>query len=128
MDRRPTRVRRSPPTRWLKLARAPRSSPRRCSRSRSIAIRSTRTHLSRGTCLPVACRDRRNGELGRHSDAQLLSAPTELPGESVPPARIVVGPTVPLPPSVPPKLTKTGEEAIEPFTLRVPAFTKVGPE
>jgi hypothetical protein len=39
----------------------------------------------------------------------------------------MVGPTVPLPPSVPPKLTNTGEEAIEPFTLNVPALTKVGP-
>ncbi len=56
-----------------------------------------------------------------------VSVPTELPGDSAPPPRMVVGPTVPLPPSVPPKLTKTGEDAIEPFTLRVPALTKVGP-
>jgi hypothetical protein len=52
----------------------------------------------------------------------IVSVPTELPGDSAPPARMVVGPTVPLPPSVPPKLTNTGEDAIEPFTLKVPAF------
>jgi hypothetical protein len=57
-----------------------------------------------------------------------VSVPTELPGDSVPPARTVAGPTVPLPPSVPPKLTNTGEDAIEPFTLKVPPLTKVGPE
>src|SRR3982074_554976 len=56
-----------------------------------------------------------------------VRAPTELPGESVPPARMVVGPTVPLPPSVPLKLTNTGEDAIEPLTPKVPALTKVGP-
>ena len=53
-----------------------------------------------------------------------VSVPTELPGDSAPPGRMVVGPTVPLPPSVPPKLTNTGEDAIEPFTLSVPALTK----
>lgn len=56
-----------------------------------------------------------------------VSVPTEFPGESTPPGKIMVGPTVPLPPSVPPKLTNTGEEAIDPFTLSVPALTKVGP-
>jgi len=56
-----------------------------------------------------------------------VSVPTELPGDSAPRAKIVVGPTTPLPPSVPPALTNTGEDAIEPFTLSVPLLTSVGP-
>ena len=55
-----------------------------------------------------------------------VSVPTELPGDSMPPAKIVVGPTVPLPPSVPPALTST-LEVIEPFTVSRPVSTVVGP-
>jgi hypothetical protein len=55
-----------------------------------------------------------------------VSVPTELPGDSVPPARIVVGPTMPLPPSVPLALTIT-LEVIEPFTVSSPPSTVVGP-
>jgi hypothetical protein len=54
------------------------------------------------------------------------SKPTELPGESAPPAEIVVEPTEPLPPKVPPPFTKT-DDVIEPFTLNVPPLTNVGP-
>jgi len=44
----------------------------------------------------------------------------------VPPALTVVGPTEPVPPKVPPELMNTGE-TIEPFTLRMPPSTLVGP-
>jgi hypothetical protein len=53
--------------------------------------------------------------------------PGELPGAKVPPLRIVVDPTVPVPASIAPELTVTVEFAIEPFTMRVPAATVVGP-
>lgn len=51
----------------------------------------------------------------------------ELPGASVPPA-IVVSPTVPLPPSVPPGSTVVSDDdAIEPLTDRMPPLTAVAP-
>jgi hypothetical protein len=54
-------------------------------------------------------------------------APTEAPGDSVPPT-MTVGPTVPLPPSVPLAFTVVRlDVAIEPFTSSVPAFTVVAP-
>ena len=40
---------------------------------------------------------------------------------------MVVVPTVPVPPMVPPALTVTAELAIEPFTDSVPALTVVAP-
>ena len=49
------------------------------------------------------------------------------PGANVPPALIVVAPTVPLPVSSAPLLTVTAELAIEPFTTSAPALTDVGP-
>jgi hypothetical protein len=53
--------------------------------------------------------------------------PIELPGDSVPPL-IVVLPTMPLPPSVPPAFTVVIEDdAIEPFTDKVPPLTMVRP-
>jgi len=53
--------------------------------------------------------------------------PGELPGAKVPPLLIVVGPTVPVPASVAPRFTVTGELAIEPFTIRVPPSIVVAP-
>ena len=53
--------------------------------------------------------------------------PGELPGANVPPLKIVVGPTVPVPASIAPAFTATAEFAIEPFTISVPAATVVGP-
>jgi len=53
--------------------------------------------------------------------------PGELPGAKVPPLLMVVAPTVPVPESVAPEFTVTAELAIEPFTVRVPAFTVVAP-
>src|SRR5215471_8398998 len=50
----------------------------------------------------------------------------ELPGESVPPLMIVL-PSVPVPPSLPPAFTVTVESAIEPFTIRVPPSIVVAP-
>jgi hypothetical protein len=52
--------------------------------------------------------------------------PIELPGESVPPLMIVL-PSVPVPPSLPPAFTVTVELAIEPFTIRVPPSIVVAP-
>jgi hypothetical protein len=52
--------------------------------------------------------------------------PTE-PGAKMPPPRIVVAPTVPVPVSAAPALTVTAEFAIEPFTTSVPALSVVGP-
>jgi hypothetical protein len=54
--------------------------------------------------------------------------PGELPGANVPPLLIVVAPTVPVPASMAPLFTVTGELAIEPFTISVPALTAVAPE
>lgn len=51
--------------------------------------------------------------------------PMELPGASVPPLMVVL-PTVPLPPSVPPGPTVTAETS-EPFTRSVPPVTLVTP-
>ena len=45
----------------------------------------------------------------------------------MPPLRIVVAPTVPVPVSAAPAPTVTAEFAIEPFTTSVPALTVVGP-
>jgi hypothetical protein len=56
----------------------------------------------------------------------IVNVPIELPGASEPPL-IVVLPTVPVPPMVPPVFTVVAEVAIEPFTIRVPAFTVVVP-
>jgi hypothetical protein len=50
------------------------------------------------------------------------------PGAKMPPVRIVVAPTVPMPTSTAPALTVTAELAIDPFTTSVPALTVVGPE
>ena len=50
----------------------------------------------------------------------------ELPGAAVPPLNTLRAPMLPLPMSVPPELTNT-VEASEPFTLRMPALTLVGP-
>jgi hypothetical protein len=56
-----------------------------------------------------------------------VKSPIELPGASVPPL-MVVSPTMPLPPSVPPVLTVNGlVGAVEPFTASVPAPTVVAP-
>ena len=56
-----------------------------------------------------------------------VSVPIELPGDSVPPLMVVL-PTVPVPPSVPPAFTVVvGEAAIEPFTSSVPPLTMVLP-
>ena len=55
-----------------------------------------------------------------------MRVPIELPGASVPPL-IVVLPTMPMPPSVPPALTVTAELAIEPFTDSGPPSTVVAP-
>ena len=55
-----------------------------------------------------------------------VNRPIELPGASLPPL-MVVSPTVPLPPSVPPAFTVTAELAIEPFTDSVPPSITVGP-
>ncbi len=56
-----------------------------------------------------------------------LRVPIELPGASVPPAMLVV-PTVPEPPSVPPAFTvRLDELAIEPLTISRPADTVVAP-
>ena len=49
------------------------------------------------------------------------------PGAKVPPLKIVVAPTVPVPVSRPPLLTVMAELAIEPVTSSVPALTVVGP-
>ncbi len=54
--------------------------------------------------------------------------PGELPGAKVPPLKIVVAPTVPMPASVAPLFTVTAELAIAPFTMSVPALTAVAPE
>ncbi|MCY1169360.1 hypothetical protein D9M73_93860 [compost metagenome] len=51
----------------------------------------------------------------------------ELPGARTPPEAMLVLPTVPLPPRMPPLLTVTAELAIEPLTERVPAETVVAP-
>ena len=51
----------------------------------------------------------------------MVSVPIELPGANVPPLMVVL-PTVPLPPSVPPAFTVMAELAIEPFTDSVPAL------
>jgi hypothetical protein len=58
----------------------------------------------------------------------MVSVPIEfvLPGASTPPL-IVVSPTMPMPPSVPPAFTVVVEFAIEPFTDSVPPSTVVGP-
>ena len=53
--------------------------------------------------------------------------PIEVPGDSVPPLLTTVVPTVPVPPSVPPLLTVTLDNAIEPVTSNVPALTVVAP-
>ena len=50
-----------------------------------------------------------------------------VPGANVPPLKIVVAPTVPVPVSMAPAATVTAELAIEPFTVSVPALTVVGP-
>ena len=56
-----------------------------------------------------------------------VKRPIELPGASVPPLMVVL-PTMPLPPSVPPALTVSRlDDAIEPFTASVPASTVVAP-
>jgi protein-tyrosine phosphatase len=47
--------------------------------------------------------------------------PGELPGAKVPPLRIVVAPTVPVPASVAPAFTVTAELAIEPHPFAKPA-------
>ncbi|CFD97891.1 Uncharacterised protein [Bordetella pertussis] len=49
--------------------------------------------------------------------------PMELPGASAPPARTVVSPTVPVPPSVPPAATVMADPAISASTARRPART-----
>jgi len=46
----------------------------------------------------------------------------------VPPLKIMVAPTVPVPANVAPEFTVTAELAIEPFTISVPALTDVAPE
>jgi hypothetical protein len=57
-----------------------------------------------------------------------FSVPMELPGARVPPDRTETPGRLPVPPSVPPEATVTPEElAMEPFTERRPAFTKVAP-
>jgi hypothetical protein len=48
--------------------------------------------------------------------------PGELPGANVPPLMIVVGPTVPVPASVPPEFTVIVELAKLPLTMSVPAL------
>jgi hypothetical protein len=40
---------------------------------------------------------------------------------------MLVLPTVPVPPSVPPAFTVDADVAVEPFTASVPAFTVVAP-
>jgi hypothetical protein len=56
-----------------------------------------------------------------------VSVPIELPGASVPPLMVVV-PTVPLPPRVPPAFTVVRlDDAVDPFTASVPPFTVVAP-
>jgi hypothetical protein len=56
-----------------------------------------------------------------------VSVPIELlPGASMPPL-IVVSPTTPMPPSVPPVFTWVVEPAMVPFTSSVPPLTVVGP-
>ena len=58
----------------------------------------------------------------------IVSVPIELPGASVPPLMVVEG-NMPLPPMLPPAFTVSPlDDAIEPFTESVPAFTVVAPE
>ena len=50
------------------------------------------------------------------------------PGAKRPPALMMVEPTMPVPPNVAPLPTVVRlDDAIEPFTIRAPAFTVVGP-
>ena len=49
------------------------------------------------------------------------------PGANMPPLKIVVAPTVPVPASSAPAFTVTAELAIEPFTISAPALTVVAP-
>ncbi len=52
----------------------------------------------------------------------------ELPGARTPPLAMVVEGRKPVPPMVPPALTLSElDDAIEPFTDSVPAFTVVAP-
>ena len=65
----------------------------------------------------------------RSVSVRVLRIPGEAPGASVPPLlTVTVLAMVPVPPSVPPLFTSTGE-AIEPglLTSNVPAFTVVAP-
>ena len=82
--------------------------------------------LTRSAC-PAALASTRKIEPAAKATLPLTAiVPIELPGAKTPPGAIVTVPTVPVPPSVPPETTLTGEVML-PLTARMPPLMVVGP-